>query len=201
DAGEQVAVLTSGPERELPAVYATMPQNWTVDRLGRALDAIAAVWPEVVHIQYPAAGYRHGMVALLPWAIKRRFPGIKLCITFHELHRERWRSKLESFIAAGAADAIIFPMHYDHLYFRLRAGRVRRWGDVVPVVTIPVASGVPCRPVMARSEMRQRLKLANDDILLAFFGFVRPDKQVEVLLEAFERLLPIYPDVHLALYA
>jgi len=200
-AGEQAAVLTSEPDRKLPRVHATMPQNWTVAQLGRALDAIGKLQPTIVHIQYPAAGYRHGMVALLPWAIKRRFPQIKICITFHELHRERWRSKLESFLAAGAADAIIFPMHYDHLYFRARAGHARRWDDDVPVVTIPVASGIPCRPAIGRSEMRQRLQIANDDVVLAFFGFVRPDKQVEVLLEAFERLLPIYSGLHLALYA
>lgn len=200
-AGEEIEVLTSEEGRKEPGVHTTLPVNWTLANIGHVLKEIERLQPEIVHMQYPLAGYRHGVVAALPVAIKQRFPEIKLCLTLHELQRQRWRSRLEAFAAACVADAVLFSRQTERLYFRARAGRLRDWGSAVPLVTVPIPSTIPVQPSADREWVRTRLGIGTEDICLVFFGFVRPDKQVEVLLEAWEQLSPHYPRLHLALYA
>lgn len=200
-AGMRVSILTSAPDRQQPDVHARMPRDWTLANMGMVLSEIERIQPDIVHFQYPAAGYRHGVVAALPALIKRKFPQLKLCITFQELHRERWRSRLEGFATAQVVDAVVFSMHYDRLYFRSRVGKLRAWDTGIPLVCAPIPPTVPFAPRLDRATARASLNLQDDDILLTFFGFVRPDKGVDVLLQVFEALVEQYPQVHLALYA
>ncbi len=198
--GLAAQAVTSLPAQAAPGVVPLVPPRWTVAQLPRLLRWLAAAQPDIVHLQFPSAGYRHGVAALLPWAIRQQLPAANICLTLHELTRERWRIGLEGMVATLAADALLFVQRADMLHWRRRVGRVRRW-DRVPTALTSVPSNIPNRPSQSRAAVRAALGLRDDDQLLIFFGFVRPDKGIEALLAAFAQLYPSNPRLHLAIYA
>lgn len=200
DLGLEVLILTSHKAATAtserpgsdprPAVYPII-HSWGFAcwrHIGRFL---AEQRPDVLHIQYQAAAYDlAGWVNLLPWRLRwqRRRP--RLVVTFHDLrvpylfHKAgplRWQAIIW---LARYADAVIVTNAED-------AQTLQRypWGGHVHLV--PLGSNVDPAPPpdYERLAWRRRLGVGDDELLLAYFGFLNQSKGGETLVLALHALL------------
>lgn len=79
-------------------------------------------------------------------------------------------------------------VHSDHVK-RL----VLREHPLARIAKVDMGVPLPSELPQAREQARQALGLTPDDLLFASFGFLTPDKRIEVVLGAFSRLLMHYP--------
>jgi beta-1,4-mannosyltransferase len=146
-------------------------------------DTIAAVKPDVIHLQNIHPGIR-GLVpyahALLD-AKRRRIP---IVWTVHELMsnsaRFGLRDRMASAFTARAADALI--VHCD----RARAELARHARKVVTMPLGHYRDWYPNR--VTRAEARAALGIGEESFVFLFFGWIRAYKGVDTLIDAFARL-------------
>lgn len=176
-AGATAGVLTgrgpAGPDAaEDPDVLRDVP-SWRRRSLPAALRVVRRWRPDVVHVQYPTQGYDGVLPRVLPLAVRTalRTPVVQ---TLHEYHGERLRFPLLQFLGADAF-VVVRPDY---------VARIRPWFRWAvrgrPVVEIPNASSIPRATLTPteRDALRSRLG-ANDRALVAYFGFLYPDRGVE----------------------
>lgn len=67
----------------------------------------------------------------------------------------------------------------------------------IPEVLIPHPVYDQFWPVVWMSEARQKLNIPSNKILLLFFGFIRPYKGLDLLLQVMPKIISQFPNVHL----
>lgn len=169
---------TEGVDRKTPAPLLTVP-NWKVRTIPKMLDAIKTSRAQIVHIQYPAVGYRRQLgINLLPYVIKLLRPRLKLVITLHEYHQSRWIGKLRNLIT-------ILPAHKVLVSNQLDKSGLARWvGYKVRIVPIGANFEVAKPNQQFYEKTLKDLGLAVSKPTLVFFGYAFPSKRLEVLLDA-----------------
>jgi glycosyltransferase involved in cell wall biosynthesis len=132
----------------------------------------------VVHLQYPARGYGHGLgVTLFLAALAWLAPGIRRVLTLHEYASFTWRGRLRMRPMLRAAQVVVCTTHRDRRALR-RTGRRAR---VVPLgSSVGPRAGEAWRPGPASE--------ATAPVWLAHFGMAMPNKGWELLLAALQRL-------------
>ncbi len=202
--GVEVSVLTS--TRVSGTFTTTSPQvfpwveSWDARVWTRVRDHVARLRPDVLHVQYQTGAFGMSLgVNLLPW-LNRLVPHRpRLVVTFHDLKEPYILPKLgrlrhlATHILAAGADAVVATNGED--FARLggtkddqRTGLA--WGRR-PLRAIPIGSNIPAEPPEGydRSDWRAKLGVRESDILMAYFGFLNPDKGLDTLVTAFERLV------------
>jgi polysaccharide biosynthesis protein PslF len=186
-AGVRVTVCTSRvPGRQVaPAdVPVVEVPSWHVRSLRAVAAEVANVRPDIVHLQYQAAAFAMSpAVAALPFLTRRRGTGA-FVTTFHDLRPpylfpkagplRRWFNHG----LIGASDAVVFTEPSD-----LARAHSRR-----PAFWVPLGSSLSPRAPIDRQAARRKLKLAEEDAVIASFGFSNASKGTDVLLRAAERL-------------
>lgn len=172
--GLAVQVLTSatsqaiGQESNLTSIYWSVlrclciPWKWSSRR-----DAT------IIHLQYPSKGFGHSLgVALIPIAAKiMRIPCV---ITLHEFTRiNTLRRVLEIMMAIFATKVIVSDSTESRALGRYVEGR--------RISIIPIQPQMRLEPIVYNSN--------PEAVLIVFFGFIRPDKGLDLLLEASIRLI------------
>ncbi len=187
------AAETGGPVRVFPIIT-----NWGIGCWQQIELFLAAEQPDVLHIQYQAAAFDlAGWINWLPGWLRflssLRLAGRRplLAVTYHDLRipylfpkagRLRWRAVL----ALGKqADVIITTNAEDESVldgYPWSKGRLYR---------IPLGSNVEMQPPedYNRQVWRARLGVADDDFLLAYFGFLNDSKGGQELVLALQRLV------------
>ncbi len=172
--GASVRIVTTRDDRvaSLPAVSVDLAtRNWGTLQVPMLLRAARRGPSDVVHMQYPTVGYRHGLApALLLSALRLLSPGMPLVLTLHEyvhlapLHR--------AFVAGMAlwAHAAITPD-------RAQLQGLRRAPRSV-IEEIPLASNI--RPIASTGARKQ-----SSELVVGSWGMLRPDKGLDVLIDAF----------------
>ena len=179
--GMSVAVLTDARVDPFRADYNfeifPVIQDWTLIHLPEALKTIKRWKPDVVHFQYPTQGYGNGWL-----------PGILplLCIPLNATIVQTWheycpaRPNENLLLAATPGGLIAVRPGYKEkmpLWMRwLTKHKEFRY--------IPNASSIPAAKISdaERRAIRERY-LSSEKRLIAFFGFIYPHKQVELLFE------------------
>ena len=200
DLGVEVLVLTSRKAaittRERPGsdprvTVHPIIRNWGYACWRRIGSFLAEQRPDVLHIQYQAAAYDlTGWVNALPWRLRWQRGRPRLVVTFHDLrvpylfHKAgplRWQAIIW---LARYADAVIVTNAED-------AQTLRRYPWSRHVQLVPLGSNVDAAPPpdYERPTWRQRLGIANDELLLAYFGFLNQSKGGETLVLALQQLL------------
>lgn len=188
--GIEASVLTGGPpapeDAASPVPLERRVAGWgwrSWGDLGRALRDLA---PQLVHIQYQAAAYGlHPAINLWPRSSAWRTSTVT---TFHDLRVPylfpkagplRFRCVLE--LARSSARAIV--TNVDDL--AILGPRLSR-----PALLIPIGSNIQPAPPPAydRSAWRVRAGVAEDELVVAYFGFLNESKGGEELIEALATL-------------
>ena len=178
----EVGVLTSsslvqGCDEKKYTIYPVM-QNWSFSELGKFIAIVKNFNPDIIHIQYPAQGYG---TKFLPWLLP--FIGFLLCIkivqTWHEIYgpRQMFRFFWLGIVPGGL---IVVRPEYDN-----KLSRWLRWGLKNKVIRfIRNASSIP-RASLSIDEAKRLKKyyLKSQKRLITFFGFIYPEKRVELLFD------------------
>jgi len=152
---------------------------------------IAELRPDIVHIQYQSAAYAlHPAVNWLPWRLRllRRRP--RIVTTFHDLRFPylfpkagplRWQAVLA---LARGSDACVITNATD---WRRLAGT----SLASRLHPIPIGSNIACQPPEGFDRARQRARwgVGPGEWLLAYFGFLNPNKGGETLVRGLAELV------------
>lgn len=161
--------------------------RWRWPSLSTVADIVLRHDLEVINLQYQAAAFNMNSPAVnyLPWRLRRIVPTVA---TFHDLRvpylfpkagglRERvvrgLARRADAVIATNAADLAV----------------LHAWTDA-PVRQIPIGSNIDAYEPnhIEIAEVRQQLGLAEDDLLLGYFGFLNETKGADTLIDALDRL-------------
>jgi glycosyltransferase involved in cell wall biosynthesis len=177
DAGIFVRVVTSSDARIAPARFEIAPDidEWGLCSMPHLLRGLRAARADVIHLQYPTAGYRQGLAPglLLP-LLRILAPHTRLVATIHEYRHTTLKNRL--YVAA--------TIHWAHTIIAPDAGQL----DGLPfcprrrIVEIPLASNV--EPVDGPRAPQPE----TGELTVGTWGFLRPQKGIESLIDAFEEL-------------
>lgn len=177
-----VAVLTTysscGLEEKLPFGQFSEIRNWRLRELPTIARVIRKWAPDVVHVQLPTQGYGRGG---LPWAVPliAKLLGCKPVQTWHEPLTSRQLPKLLLQSAVPSPVVVVRPHFANSLSILVRW---ILWNK--HLMFIPNASAFP--KINLRPDERERARLqylCGRDRLVVYFGFLYPDKNVELLFD------------------
>lgn len=204
-AGHHVAVLTSRTDGRVRqgnfVLDATMP-DWGWLQLPRLAAALRRHRPDGVVLIFTSWLYEHHpMVTFLPGLLQYFCPNARLLTLLETAHVEAASSfgaRLGRKLAAAAAgrDAVDYALgtllSRSHVvaalgptvldYFVARHPALRARALVIPPPPLVAPARDPSD--RARQAARAELGVENDELLLAYFGFVYPGKGVDVLVRA-----------------
>lgn len=180
--GVNVGVLTSAGAGEDKGPYQVFPvvREWKRADLPEVKAVIERFGPDIIHLQYPTAGYSNTLAWQLPMLL-RAFPVVQ---TWHEHFPGSLRLALPHLaMSLAAGDLIVVRPDFKQ--------RLSWWSRLLtahkPLHLIPNAPTIP-RVDLAdaeRSAIRRSFTPAGKS-LLAFFGFLYENKGVDDLLRIFD---------------
>lgn len=172
--------------------------DWGCGR--RVLAAVRATRADVVHVQYqPAAFAMEPAACWLPGWLRRRCPGVRTVVTFHDLRvpylfpkAGRLRAAVRDRLLRGA-DATIFTDPADWAAARAVRPAGRHW--------IPIGSNLAPEPPpdYERRAWRERVGARDSTLLIVHLGILNQSKGLDTLLNALVRLRAAGRDARLLL--
>jgi glycosyltransferase involved in cell wall biosynthesis len=182
--GHNVAVFTTrDPRVRANAVeIVQLDTSWRLAETPAIARYVLARQPDVVHIQFPGVGYGRGFAAtLLPLLLRpvRRRPIVVM--TLHEFGRLTAKQRVRLAVGAAACDAVVAPDET----VAISLCRATRWRPRLRVAMVPVGSNIMA-PGRVKGELGLRRR--EDELIVGHWGFLRPDKGVETLLDAFAKV-------------
>lgn len=191
---------TRGSRRpSLPAGVHVHPEvaRWRVGTMGALASRIADDQPDAVLIQYvPFLYARRGIgfaAPVLSWLLRRR--GVPVVTIVHEPYVPLW-TNTKSFVRGVAQRAMLVMLMLASarvaVTTRFWERELRRW---LPwrghrIARIPVGSNIPLSPISTteRSALRACLGLAQDDLVLTFFGSLHGTKLLGLIVRSVAHL-------------
>lgn len=187
----EVAVLTSAdPLVETDggqgyAVHAAV-REWSVWRAGVIARQALELAPAAVHLQNPTIKYTRGRSVVMgevARALKRLAPRVRVVVMQHDIAVGRPLLRWRYWPLFRACDAVCVSNSRDEQAMRglgVAAEKIYR---------TPIASHFRVRRTAAgREQARAELGVGPAERLIAYFGFVHPERNVEVLLRALAEL-------------
>ena len=185
---EVVVLTTASPELRPPIGYRAVGLRtaWSFRDAGLVAAAVRRESPDVMHLQFPGEGYGRGFGACFsPWAVRLRGSAPLLVTTLHEFHTLRRRNRVRLAAAASACDLVIGPD--PTLIASVR--RYLRWRPGIQTAMIPIAANVwPAAAASSSSASPVSRRADDTELVVGYWGFLRPDKGVDLLLEAFAQV-------------
>jgi glycosyltransferase involved in cell wall biosynthesis len=185
---EVVVITTASPDLRSHSDYRVVPlqTEWSLGEAGKVAAAVRREHPDVLHVQFPGTGYGRGFGACFaPWAVRLRGSRPLLVTTLHEFQTLRLRYRARLAVAVSACDLVIAP-DPDEL---ATIERHLRWRPGLETAMIPVAANVwPAAEAPRAGESH-----GGSELVIGYWGFIRPDKGVDLLLEAFAQVLRTRP--------
>ncbi len=169
--------------------------KWGWRRWPDIIAALDRLHPDVLHIQYQTGAYQmHPAINLLPWWLRRLTDRLRLAVTFHDTLEPYLFPKVGSLRRwvtlrmAHDVDAIITTNYADAEHLRIASARapwswlIRRLNPTI----VPIGSNIPVDPPVDfdRRAWRAELGVADNELLVAYFGLLTENKGVDRLLDA-----------------
>jgi len=196
EAGIEVVVITSksAPDRHVSSgcgqgfrVHRRI-KRWALSEVQVITNALQDERPDIIDIQYPSTmgrANRSVLANLVPLLARSSCPSGQVVTTLHEFSERRLRWRIRAAINLIFSYHIIAVTRFDHKLL----SNICWLGQRVSYVPIG-ANILPTRASWeSRDAIRASLGLNGDEPLLLYFGFVVPQKGVELLLRAFWELL------------
>ena len=201
DLGVEVSVLTDRRATILPdssSYPQTYPQvdRWGWENLGKIATFARSVGADWIHVQYQTAAFgMHPAINFGPLFWRRQ--GLGVVWSYHDLlvpylfpkageRLRRWVTERPAF----TADATIVTNEQDESQL---AGRVAN------LTMIPIGSNIPGVTLneAEQNAVRAGWGYGDDDLLLAYFGFLNRSKGGITLVETLHRLVALGRNAHL----
>jgi glycosyltransferase involved in cell wall biosynthesis len=172
-------------------------RRWDV----RSLFAVLRGAPRdgVVHIQYQAGAFDLlGDVCLMPMLLRQLRPAVRVVTTFHDVRvpylfpgASRLRPAAVHFLAR-TSHAVIAADSRD---VALLGGPSARHHHIA------IGSNVPCLQPLGfdRADFRSKLGVEPDALVVVYFGLLNATKGLDLLLDAFSRIVARCPNARLLL--
>jgi len=199
ECGHEVVILTSAP-KEKPQTIAEGQgdaevvrriNKWDFKGLPSVLNSVLEKEVDLVNIQFNISAFDwHPMVTLLPYLIKRHMKKVKIVVTLHEL-----AAPTTAFRLGPLRRIWLLP-----LLFWSDAVIATNEGDASMLSRVPFLKGklryiwlapnIDVDQDLDRQAIRKQLCVAEDEILVARFGFVHNIRIsfIPQLLQAIKRL-------------
>jgi len=158
-------------------------KKWSFAALPIVLRTIKQTSADLVHIEYPAIPYGyHLMINFLPFVLRLRLPSCPIVTHLHEFSIAHPLRKLGIAPLILGSSKVIVPANVEAAAIR----QALPWA-ASRLVVIPVGTNIDvlADPEFDRSQLRAKLGVASDQLLLGYFGMISKSKDVEVLLRAF----------------
>ena len=139
--------------------------RWGLRDVGNASKSLDKLQPDIVHIQYPTAGYGYRLVPQL-FAMRRNS-----VVTLHEASQSHILRKLLLYPFSVRAQHLIFPSAYELQFAKKWAPWIARISSV-----IPIGSNIDAVPDSANRRDQE----------IAYFGLIMPKKGLEEILKLAE---------------
>jgi len=187
-----VHVLTSDDRavnKDIAKGYQVHPliKKWGLGQAGTICRKIIAIEPAVVHIQNPTIKYRRWrsltMSAVAP-KLKRLLPQVRLVVTQHDIAVGRPLFRWRYYPLLRAADAITVSNRRD--YQAVRAQGI----SPAKVYRAPVSSHfwIQAAGPQKKKAAREKFDIPQDALCVSYFGFVHPERNVDVIIRALHLL-------------
>ncbi len=152
--------------------------RWRLRDLPVILRAVVASRPDVVHVQYPTVGYRHGLAPLLLLPLLRVLrPRVRTVATLHEFRHLHPLNRAYISVTVPWAHALVTPDRGQLAGLAL-VPRSR-------IVEIPLTSNIePAAPPD---------RVGRSELIVGTWGFLRPDKGIDRLIDAFPDVAAAHP--------
>ncbi len=177
---EEVTLITTrGLESHSKVKEAQYVSDWRLLNLPKIVKEIRRAKPDIVHIQYPAKGYKRQLgINFLPLFLKIRRFKVPIVITLHEYYGSGILGKTRNLITAWLADKLLVSNPYD---LQALPARLRAKTTIVPIGSnIPLAK----RDEGYYRSLLKSLGADNEDEPVVFLGFPYENKGLESLIDA-----------------
>lgn len=141
--------------------------DWRLQRLPAIARALAATRADLFHIQYPTLGYRRSLVPVVMPQLVRAAPWVVSLQEFSVYRKLRQKALLPF----ALTDAVVFTNGIERERFKRAAPWMRALAEV-----IMIGSNIPVGATRAR-----------DVRVVAYFGQISPDKNLEDFLALAQR--------------
>lgn len=158
--GDYTAQLAIALRQKGAAVEVICRNNWRLNNIGNIVKTIRSVNPDIVHIQYPTAGFGK---KLTPQLLSLVIPSV---VTVHEISEAHILRKLSLYPFSLRSKHIVFTTPYEQRFAVLRAPWISRRSSV-----IPVGSSI--------STAKQGQERNLNEVI--YFGLFRPQKGLEAV--------------------
>ncbi len=177
-----VSVVTTEGTNPLEGHQTYSLPDWKIRRIPALLRKARAERPDVIHIQYPAVGYRRNLgINLLPLCLRLFGPRAPIVVTLHEYHGSPLLGRIRNLVTTWFAHRILVSNPYDKA--ALPAPLKRKTS------LVPIGSNIS-RVAASRKVFENIMAAAGLDAsrpTIAFFGFAFPSKKLENLIAAMEQ--------------
>lgn len=177
DVTDVLLITSLGARVNTPAVQYMLVEKWGLGDIVKILRKMVTFRPDIVHIEYPTVNYgRHVAINMLPMLCRLLIRKTRLLLVLHEYLVYTWRGKMRILLMAAFSDGLIFtdPRNRSALPSWCKRDKVIAEVGVPP--QIPVDTTKRSRVTKADS--------SKGECVFGYWGFVRPGKGVETLLEA-----------------
>ncbi|MFA4044900.1 MAG: hypothetical protein HZRFUVUK_001701 [Candidatus Fervidibacterota bacterium] len=158
-------------------------ESWSLRHLSKICAAVKGCKPDIAHIIYPAKAYGYALSPIvLPYILG--VSGLRTVLTLHEFKMAHPLRKLADIVLMIPTSGVLVPSSSE------RESIARYAPSVARKVRVSTA-GPTIRPCWLqedmRGKMRRELGIEGDEFVVAYFGFIHPNKGTEVALKAFWR--------------
>ena len=195
-----VHVLTSDDpaiNNDIAKGYQVHPliKKWGVIQADSICGKITSLEPDIVHIQNPTIKYRgwaSGTMSAVVPRLKKRMPKVRIVVTQHDIALSKPLFRWRYYPLLRGADAITVSNSRD--YQAVRAQGI----NADKIYRTPVSSHFAIRAAGAQRKKtaREQLAMPQDALCVSYFGFVHPERNVDVLIRALHLLKKQNLNIH-----
>jgi len=168
-------------------------ENFTLSDYLKIKRLIGEIIPDIINIHYHGNDFmRRVTPAFFPFTIKRFFPNIPIVSTMHNFQRPHSLPNISMRSFLEFSDRIIVTNEEE-----LHKMEERFPGFYNKTSLIPVSAGIEWNGKKHEFSSITLEKIPKGSKIISFFGFINPEKGVDTLIDAFEKVHEKDSKVHL----
>lgn len=175
-------VKTLGSGKQITTNRTLEVPDWKLRRISKILKFIKKSSAEIVHIEYPALGYKRNLgINFLPYFI-RLFTNKKIIVTLHEYHGSPLIGRCRNLLTAFPANNIFVSNEADK---QSLPALISKKTSIVPIgsnIQKAKNNSEVCKRIFAKAGLKTNAPT------IVFFGFPYPSKNLDQLIRAMAEL-------------